>query len=36
MDARTLREDGLIQGARRSTLEEVTGRTLWADKLLNF
>jgi uncharacterized protein involved in oxidation of intracellular sulfur len=36
MGARALREDGLIQGARRSTMDEVTDWTLWADKVLNF
>ena len=36
MDARALAEDGLVQGARRSTLEEVTDWTLWAGKVVSF
>jgi uncharacterized protein involved in oxidation of intracellular sulfur len=36
MDARGLREDQMIDGARRSTLEELTDWTLWADKTLVF
>jgi uncharacterized protein involved in oxidation of intracellular sulfur len=33
---RGLNEAMLVEGARRSTLEELTDRTLWADKTLTF
>jgi uncharacterized protein involved in oxidation of intracellular sulfur len=36
MDARALTEEQLVEGARRSTLEELTDWTLWADKTLTF
>jgi uncharacterized protein involved in oxidation of intracellular sulfur len=36
MDARGLSEVALIEGARRSTLDEVTDWTLWADKVVVF
>lgn len=36
LDARGLTEDLLVPGARRSTLEELTDWTLWADKTLTF
>lgn len=36
MDARALAEGALVEGARRSTLEEVTEWTLWADKVVSF
>ena len=36
MDARALTEQMLVEGARRSTLEELTDWTLWADKTLSF
>lgn len=36
LDARGLSEDQLIEGARRSTLEELTDWTLWADRTLEF
>ena len=36
MDARGLREEQLVDGARRATLEELTAWTLWADKALTF
>lgn len=36
MDARGLRENQMVDGARRSTLEELTDWTLWADKTLVF
>jgi Uncharacterized conserved protein involved in intracellular sulfur reduction len=36
MDARALAQEQLIEGARRSTLEELTDWTLWADKTLSF
>jgi uncharacterized protein involved in oxidation of intracellular sulfur len=36
MDARGLTEDELLEGARRSTMDELTDWTLWADKVLVF
>ena len=36
MDARAIREDQLLNGARRSALEELTDWTLWADKVITF
>ncbi|HUY59584.1 MAG TPA: DsrE family protein [Solirubrobacteraceae bacterium] len=36
MDARALTEEMLVEGARRSTLEELTDWTLWADNTLSF
>jgi uncharacterized protein involved in oxidation of intracellular sulfur len=36
LDARGLSEELLVDGARRSTLEELTDWTLWADKTLTF
>jgi uncharacterized protein involved in oxidation of intracellular sulfur len=36
MDARAIRDDQLVQGARRSTLDELTDWTLWADKAITF
>ncbi len=36
MDARGLPEQALVKGARRSTLEEVTEWTTWADKVVSF
>ncbi|MHB8318344.1 MAG: DsrE/DsrF/TusD sulfur relay family protein [Acidimicrobiales bacterium] len=36
MDARGLLEESLVDGARRSTLDEVTEWTLWADKVVTF
>jgi uncharacterized protein involved in oxidation of intracellular sulfur len=36
MDARGVREDQLIEGTRRSRLEELTDWTLWADKVVTF
>ena len=36
MDARGLKEEELVEGARRSTMEELTDWTLWADKVLVF
>lgn len=36
MDARGVREDMLIDGARRSTMEDLTDHTLAADKVLVF
>jgi uncharacterized protein involved in oxidation of intracellular sulfur len=36
MDARGLTDEELVEGARRSTLDELTDWTLWADKVLIF
>ena len=36
MDARAIREEHLLEGARRSSLEELTEWTLWADKVISF
>lgn len=36
LDARELQEVMLVDGATRSTLEELTAWTLWADKALVF
>jgi uncharacterized protein involved in oxidation of intracellular sulfur len=36
MDARGLTEAKLVDGARRSTLDEVTEWTIWADKVVSF
>jgi len=36
MDARGLQDPELIEGARRSSLEELTDWTLWADRVLVF
>lgn len=36
MDARGISETELAEGARRSTLDELTGWTQWADKTLVF
>jgi uncharacterized protein involved in oxidation of intracellular sulfur len=36
MDARGISEDELIEGARRSTLEQLTDWTIWADKVITF
>ena len=36
MDARGLTDDDLLEGARRSTMDELTGSTLAADKILVF
>jgi uncharacterized protein involved in oxidation of intracellular sulfur len=36
MDARGITEEMLLPGARRSTLDEVTGWTLWAERVLSF
>ncbi len=36
MDARAIREDQLVEGARRSTLDELTDWTLWADSVITF
>jgi uncharacterized protein involved in oxidation of intracellular sulfur len=36
MDVRGLQDGELVEGARRSTLEELTDWTLWADRVLVF
>lgn len=36
MDARGLTDDALVEGSRRSTMDELTDWTLWADKVLVF
>jgi uncharacterized protein involved in oxidation of intracellular sulfur len=36
MDVRGLQDAELVDGARRSTLEELTDWTLWADRVLVF
>ena len=36
LDARGMDEDHLTKGARRSTLEELTDWTVWADKVITF
>ncbi|HUY58558.1 MAG TPA: DsrE family protein [Solirubrobacteraceae bacterium] len=36
MDARSFTEQMLVEGARRSTLEELTDWTLWAEQTLTF
>lgn len=36
MDARAVEESRLVEGAHRSSLEELTSWTLWADKAVTF
>ncbi len=36
MDARGIRDEQVIGGAQRSSLEELTDWTLWADKVVTF
>jgi uncharacterized protein involved in oxidation of intracellular sulfur len=36
MDARGIRGDQLVEGTRRSSLDELTDWTLWADKVISF
>ncbi len=36
LDARGVAESALVRGAHRSTLEELTDWTLWADRVLTF
>ncbi len=36
MDARAFTDDKLVEGARRSSLEDVTEWTIWADKVVSF
>lgn len=36
LDARGMEDDRLTNGARRSTLDELTDWTVWADKVISF
>ena len=36
MDARAIRDELLVEGARRSGLEELSDWTIWADKVISF
>ncbi|MFP3908172.1 MAG: DsrE/DsrF/TusD sulfur relay family protein [Acidimicrobiales bacterium] len=36
MDARGMDDDHLTEGARRSTLDELTDWSIWADKVITF
>lgn len=36
LDARGLREEQLVDGARRSSLEELADWTLWGDRVITF
>ena len=36
MDARGITDEALVKGAHRSTLEELTDWTVWADKVVTF
>lgn len=36
MDARAIDDTRLVAGARRSTLEELTDWTIWADKVVSY
>ena len=36
MDARALHDDQIVEGARRSSLEELTDWTLWDDQVVTF
>ncbi len=36
MDARAIGDDKLVEGARRSSLEELADWTLWADEVITF
>lgn len=36
MDARGIDENEIVEGARRSSLEELTDWTLWADQVVTF
>lgn len=36
LDARGLKDSQLVEGARRSTLEELVDWTLWADQVISF
>lgn len=36
LDARAIDDAGLVDGARRSTLDELTDWTIWADQVVTF
>ena len=36
IDARGITDDEVVDGAKRSTMEELTNWTIWADKIINF
>ena len=36
LDARGIRDEGLCEGSRRSSLEELTEWVLWADRIVTF
>ncbi len=36
MDARGISEEELLEGTKKSTLEELTAWTIWADKVITF
>lgn len=36
MDARAVHDEQIVEGARRSSLEELTDWTLWADQVVTF
>jgi uncharacterized protein involved in oxidation of intracellular sulfur len=36
MDARALHDEQIVEGARRSSLDELTDWTLWADQVVTF
>lgn len=36
LDARGIREDALVKGARRCTLDELADWTLWAEQVITF
>ena len=36
LDARGITDEALVKGAHRSTLEELTDWTIWADKVVTF
>ncbi|MBI4512272.1 MAG: DsrE family protein [Deltaproteobacteria bacterium] len=36
MDARGIRDEDLVEGAQRSTMDELTTWTVWADKVIAF
>jgi len=36
LDARGITDEVLVKGAHRSTLEELTDWTLWADQVMTF
>lgn len=36
MDARGITDHEIVDGAKRSSMEELTNWTIWADKIINF